>query len=136
MDWNILASAVAGGLFVLIGSYIESVLSSKKHEDQRENNLKISILKDLIGNRMGLSDGLPSQNEYRKVFMRALNQVPIVFNKNKMVIEKFNDFSYHLSTQDKTAEMANEKLYELIQTIYDDVNLEPPSKDVFFRTIF
>lgn len=98
MDWNTLISAVIGGLFVLIGSYIESVLSSKKHEDQRENNLKISILKDLIGNRMGLSDGLPSQNEYRKVFMRALNQVPIVFNKNKMVIEKFNDFSYHLST--------------------------------------
>lgn len=136
MDWITLISAVIGGLFVLIGSYIESILSSKKSEVQRENNLKISVLKDLIGNRMGLSDGLPSHNDYRKVFMRALNQVPIVFNKNKMVIEKFNDFSYHMSVQDKTSEMANQKLYELIQAIYDDINLEAPSRDVFFRTIF
>ena len=67
--------------------------------------------------------------------MYAFNQIPVVFNKNKLVIEKFNDFSYHASTKSKTTETANEKLYVLLQAIHDDLSIEMPSKDIFFRTL-
>src|SRR5699024_5906525 len=98
-------------------------------------DIKILILRDLMGNRVGISDVLPDQNIYRLNFMYAFNQIPVVFNKNKTVIEKFNDFSYHASTKDKTTEIANEKLYELLRAIHEDLDLEMPSKDTFFRTL-
>lgn len=136
MDFNILLSAIIGGLFVLSGSFLESVLSSRKNKEHTEKDLKLVILRDLMGNRMGLSDVMPEQNRYRMVFMSALNQVPVVFNKNSLVIEKFNEFSYHLSTKDKTTGSANGLLYELVKAIFEDLDMEMPSREVFFRTLF
>lgn len=136
MDFNILLSAIIGGLFVLSGSFLESVLSSRKNKEHTEKDLKLFILRDLMGNRMGLSDVMPEQNGYRMVFMSALNQVPVVFNKNSLVIEKFNEFSYHLSTKDKTTGSANDLLYELVKAIFEDLDMEMPSREVFFRTLF
>lgn len=135
MDWSSLTSAVIGGVFVLIGNYIGVKTTSNKNAAQREIDIKVSILRDLMGNRIGLSDQLPDDNFYRFNFMYAFNQIPVVFNKNELVIEKFNDFSYHASTKDKTTEIANEKLYLLLRAIHKDLNLEIPSKDVFFRTL-
>lgn len=135
MDWGTLVSTIVGGLFVLIGSYLGAVSTSKKNAIQRDIDIKILILRDLMGNRVGISDVLPDQNIYRLNFMYAFNQIPVVFNKNKTVIEKFNDFSYHASTKDKTTEIANEKLYELLRAIHEDLDLEMPSKDTFFRTL-
>lgn len=136
MDFNILLSAIIGGLFVLSGSFLESVLFSRKNKEHTEKDLKLVILRDLMGNRMGLSDVMPEQNGYRRVFMSALNQVPVVFNKNSLVIEKFNEFSYHLSTKDKTTGSANGLLYELVKAIFEDMDMEMPSREVFFRTLF
>lgn len=135
MNWGTLVSTIVGGLFVLIGSYLGAVSTSKKNAIQRDIDIKILILRDLMGNRVGISDVLPDQNIYRLNFMYAFNQIPVVFNKNKTVIEKFNDFSYHASTKDKTTEIANEKLYELLRAIHEDLDLEMPSKDTFFRTL-
>lgn len=135
MDFNILLSAIIGGLFVLSGSLIESLLTSRKNKENTEKDLKLAILRDLMGNRIGLSDVIPAQNEYRTVFMSALNQVPVVFNKNLVVIEKFNEFSYHISTKDKTKGSANDLLYELVKAIFEDLNIEMPSREVFFRTL-
>lgn len=136
MDFNILLSAIIGGVFVLTGSFIESVLSSRKTKELTEKDLKLAILRDLMGNRMGLSDIMPEHNGYRMVFMSALNQVPVVFNKNSLVIEKFNKFSYHLSIKDKTTGSANDLLYELVKAIFEDLDMEIPSREVFFRTLF
>lgn len=136
MDFNILLSAIIGGLFVLSGSFLESVLSSRKNKEHTEKDLKLVILRDLMGNRMGLSDVMPEQNGYRMLFMSALNQVPVVFNKNSLVIEKFNEFSYHLSTKDKTTGSSNDLLYELVKAIFKDLDMEKPSREVFFRTLF
>lgn len=136
MDFNILLSAIIGGLFVLSGSLIESLLTSRKNKENTENtekDLKLAILRDLMGNRIGLSDVIPAQNEYRTVFMSALNQVPVVFNKNLVVIEKFNEFSYHISTKDKTKGSANDLLYELVKAIFEDLNIEMPSREVFLE---
>lgn len=133
MDFNILLSAIIGGLFVLSGSLIESLLTSRKNKENTEKDLKLAILRDLMGNRIGLSDVIPAQNEYRTVFMSALNQVPVVFNKNLVVIEKFNEFSYHISTKDKTKGSANDLLYELVKAIFEDLNIEMPSREVFLE---
>src|SRR5699024_8307693 len=108
---------------------------SKKNTIQRGIDIKISILRDLMGNRIGLSDQLPDDNIYRFNFMYVFNQIPVVFNENEKVIEKFNDFSYHASTKDKTTEVANDKLYQLLRAIHEDLDLEMPSKDIFFRTL-
>jgi|SRR5699024_1235631 len=135
MDWGTLVSTIIGGFFVLIGSYLGAASASKKDRIKRETDIKIRVLRDLMGNRIGLSNELPNDNFYRFNLMYAFNQIPVVFHKNKIVIERFNDFSYHASTRDKTTEAANEKLYVLLEAIHDDLSIEMPSKDIFFRTL-
>lgn len=136
MDLNILLSAILGGLFVLCGSILGAYLSSRKEKKNTEDNLKLAVLRDLMGNRMALTPGIPDQNTYREVFMRTLNQVPVVFHKNTIVLDKFNKFHYHISLNHRTSSTSDDLLYELFRAIFEDLKMEVPSREVFFKSLF
>ncbi len=84
--WVMILTALLSGLVTLFVSTCFYV----RHERRKE---KLSLLKELMGNRHGLT---PAGNAEAKArFFQALNTAFAVFNDSKPVVEALQDFKKH-----------------------------------------
>lgn len=135
MDWNYFCSgiigAIVGGVFTLMGGYFQVYLSSKRRKEENIKQMKTDVLEKLTANRPALSTS-DSNQIYKKDFFNSLNQISLTFNDNKKVIQTLEKFWRGVENNSKKQEL-NELFYDLIKEMYDDLNLNTPSFEVFSR---
>jgi hypothetical protein len=121
------------GLLALLLSPIFAVVIGQKLQDKKskkdlEYNNKFSIFSTILGFR--------HSKGYSENFVIALNQIPIVFNKNKSVIKKLKSYIKNhkdMSMDETTAlNVLNSELNDLVIAIANDLNF--PNVDNYVMT--
>lgn len=115
MWWSIALSGVVAAIITLIVTYI----MQKKH-DKRE--YKMQIFKDVVAYRTDLSENsVPTGN-----LQRALNQLFIAFNRDKKVIQAFENFrkgvQYKSNQQDEKKIISD--FIALIKAMADNLKID------------
>lgn len=115
MWWSIALSGVVAAIITLIVTYI----MQKKH-DKRE--YKMQIFKDVVAYRTDLSENsVPTGN-----LQRTLNQLFIAFNRDKKVIQAFENFrkgvQYKSNQQDEKKIISD--FIALIKAMADNLKID------------
>lgn len=115
MWWSIALSGVVAAIITLIVTYI----MQKKH-DKRE--YKMQIFKDVVAYRTDISENsVPTGN-----LQRALNQLFIAFNRDKKVIQAFENFrkgvQYKSNQQDEKKIISD--FIALIKAMADNLKID------------
>lgn len=115
MWWSIILSGVVAAIITLIVTYI----MQKKH-DKRE--YKMQIFKDVVAYRTDLSENsVPTGN-----LQKALNQLFIAFNRDKKVIQAFENFrkgvQYKSNQQDEKKIISD--FIALIKAMADNLKID------------
>lgn len=98
-DWLSLIALFLSAIFaVLIGQFLQW----RKSKKEREYANKFSVFASILG--------LRHARAHNEQFVIALNQIPIVFHKNKDVLNKLNNFIDTHSDKSLTESTANENL--------------------------
>lgn len=121
-DWIIIliSSIVSGLLGILV-----TIWYYQRNEIRKT---KIKVLLQFIGNRYNLRGDL---------FTEALNQVFIAFNDSKDVLTAMKAFHEIVITSQKTNELANMKMLDLIKAMCNNLKISiDPLTDDFFLVVF
>jgi len=113
---TIIASTLSGILSVII-----STIYYRRHEKYR---VKVDTLKKFVSNRFDLKGD---------EFTRALNEIFIVFNKSKIIMDDLSQFHCKIVNH----QPAEDALVRLFKSMCDDVNIEYDKiNDSFFLKPF
>ena len=115
MWWSIALSGVVAAIITLIVTY-----SMQKKHDKRE--YKMQIFKDVVAYRTDLSENsVPTGN-----LQRTLNQLFIAFNRDKKVIQAFENFrkgvQYKSNQQDEKKIISD--FIALIKAMADNLKID------------
>ena len=104
-------------LSALVAVLVGQFLQDRKAKKDREYNNKFSIFSTILGLRHARGGN--------EAFVIAINQIPIVFNNNRNIIEKLDRFiKTHvdpLSQNDRALENLNSDLNDLVLEIAKDL---------------
>ena len=115
-------------LITIISSLISGIagvaISIIYHKRSEQRQSKINTLKQFVGYRYDI------QGEH---FTKALNEIFIVFEDSKPVLEKLNDFHEIVVSEQKA--LANNKLIALFKEMCENLNINPNkySESLFLR---
>lgn len=119
--WLTILTALISGLVTLLVSTYFYV----RHERRKE---KLSILREIMGNRHGL---VPAGNAEAKArFFQALNSAFAVFHGSKAVVEALHDFKKHKNR-------SSDNVTQLIRRMSEDLKIDTSYlEDSFFDEPF
>jgi hypothetical protein len=119
--WVIILTALLSGLL----TFFVSTYFYIRHERRKE---KLSVLKEIMGNRHGLT---PDGNAEAKArFFQALNGAFAVFHDSKQVVEALQDFKKHENR-------ASDNVTQLIRRMSEDLKIDTSYlEDRFFNKPF
>lgn len=137
MDWSIIISVIVGGLFTLAGGALQSYLADKKRKEDNKIRMKISVLEDLIGNRVALVAESDQQIEaYKAPFFSALNRINVAYYDSNKVLDKHDEWkNAMISSQPVTNDRKNELFHELIVEMHEDLDMRSPTLEQFKATL-
>lgn len=112
----------------LISGLIGVILTNIIYIRNEKRKLKMSIIKQLIGNRYDLLS---------EEFTEALNAIFIVFYDSVEVITALKEFHTDTMNSHRTTEVSNQKLLDLFKALCKEMNIDPkPLNDNFFMQPF
>lgn len=119
--WITILTALLSGMI----TFFVSTYFYIRHERRKE---KLSVLKDLMGNRHGLT---PAGNaEAKAKFFQALNSAFAVFHDSKPVVEALQDFKKHKNR-------SSDNVTQLIRRMSEDLKIDTSYlEDHFFDEPF
>ena len=108
----------------LISGVLGVVISIVYHRRSEKRQQKLNTLKKFVGYRYDL------KGEY---FTTALNEIFVVFQDSKGVLEKLNEF--HEIIVSKQTTLANDKLVALFKEMCKDLSIDPSkySESLFLK---
>ena len=110
----------------LISGIIGVIISIAYHKKSERRKDKLETLKSFVGYRYHLKG---------KGFTKALNEIFIVFQDSKDVLDKLNKF-YEVVVSKRTS-LANDKLAELFKAMCKNINIDPSKyNESFFLKAF
>jgi hypothetical protein len=119
--WVTFLAAVISGLF----TFLVSTWFYMRHERRKE---KLSILKEIMGNRHGISANGDAAAKAR--FFQALNTTYAVFHDSQPVIQALGDFKIH-------SNRAGDNVTQLIRRMSHDLGIDTSYlADEFFNEPF
>lgn len=118
---SVLASAFLSGLLAVWASN----RSNRLNEIRR---LKLRILQEMMAYRYDING---------EGFVKAMNQVSVVYHESKEVLEELNAYHEYCQTPVRDVNVAIQRLIVLFRAMYRHLNIktEPLTED-FFRTPF
>lgn len=137
--WFYIISALIGGVFVILGVFIQTFIQDSKEKNKKLYESKKDLLFLFMGNRTALA-AVENQadeyriNVYRKDFYTSLSQINLVFNENKDVLESHNKLLAGLGsgTGDN-----DELLFELVKNMYLDLEIiNIPTREQFKKIVY
>lgn len=138
MNWSTIIGVFIGGLFTLAGGLLQVLLSDKRRKEEKIKELKLKVLEDLMGHRAALVSN-PSRNMemHRERFFSALNRIDVTFSDSKEVVKKYREWqNAKSSTQPISSDRMDQILYEVIKSIYKNLNIDAPSLEQFKQTFY
>ena len=96
----------------IISGLLGVIISNCYYFKQQEKELKISLIKDIAGYGFQLTENYRGS---QKEIVKALNQIYIIFNSSKEVIDAVETYKKTKSTNDYIT---------LVKRMYDDVGLK------------
>lgn len=106
---TLVSSIISGILATAITLYINYKMEQRK--------IKRDLVDDIFGYRYQLTAG--GQNSDKSGLTKAMNRVPIVFNKNEKVIEAYYNF-FDICSLPETA-VSEEKRNDVLITLYKEI---------------
>lgn len=136
MNWSTLIGIFIGGAFTLAGGWFQVYLSHKKSREDMRTALKISLLEDFMGNRLAMKNNLSVDiSGYKVTFFSAFNRIDVTFSDSSNVIKKLREYENALFSKEIiSSDRFDEVLYELVKSMYIDLNLEAPTQEQFFSS--
>lgn len=136
MTWGIFLqnfiSALIGALFTLLGGYIQQKRSESIRHQEAKRQLKFKVLYDFNSNKNAIGQGVNDKGVFRAEFVRSLNSIPIAYFDSKKVIDAYDKFIRAINSgHDSSSNEKNELLYQLIVSMFEDLDLTPPSYQVY-----
>ena len=98
----------------LISGVVGIIISIIYHKKSEKRQIKINTLKQFVGYRYDLKG---------KHFTKALNEIFVVFQDSKPVLDKLNEFHQIIVSSQK--ELANDKLVALFKEMCKDLSINP-----------
>jgi len=116
---EILISALLSGL-LSVG------ISTWYHQRNEIRQAKLRVLQQLLGNRHDIQG---------EKFTEALNQVFVIFQDSRDVLNALKEFHEAIMSSQKTAALANQKLLDLFKAMCKHLNIkiEPLTDNFFLR---
>lgn len=90
----------------------------------------MNIIRDITAYKIVLSNNNVANNDAITKFNSALNLIPIIFQNNKEVVEKYKEL---ISKIDNETTDLNTPFYNLVMSLHDDIKIPKTEKDIFFR---
>lgn len=123
-------SAIIGGCFVLLGVILQEFISKRRQKEELISKEKMNIIRDITAYKIVLSNNNVANNDAITKFNSALNLIPIIFQNNKEVVEKYKEL---ISKIDNETTDLNTPFYNLVMSLHDDIKIPKTEKDIFFR---
>lgn len=123
-------SAIIGGCFALLGVILQEFISKRRQKEELISKEKMNIIRDITAYKIVLSNNNVANNDAITKFNSALNLIPIIFQNNKEVVEKYKEL---ISKIDNETTDLNTPFYNLVMSLHDDIKIPKTEKDIFFR---
>jgi hypothetical protein len=128
-----LVSVLIGSIATLFGGWLQARLSQKAQRRQRIIDLKINVLQQFMGYRVGLIGDKHSQSVYKPIFIPIANSIDVAFSDNKKVVAKYFEYKEYIELDDeeKIEGVSLKLLHEVAIEMYKDLGISPPDFNYF-----